>query len=147
MSLCCPLRALLIASIQCDRASPCSNCVARKKESFCHYENESARKQQLLEESTRHEFKSEKRMGISHLETDPTTEVSALGYAKGDNGATTMGIYNRIERYGEEPSPIMRKPPSTSADNETKKYKALIRQLPAKEYIEKLIAADRKSVV
>src|SRR5258707_1150184 len=40
-----------LLTLQCDRASPCSNCVVRNKQSLCHYENESARKQQLLEES------------------------------------------------------------------------------------------------
>jgi hypothetical protein len=39
-----------LMDVQCDRASPCSNCVARNKQSLCHYENEAARKAQLLED-------------------------------------------------------------------------------------------------
>lgn len=82
---------------------------------------------------------------MSRLESDSTTQVSSLGYAKGDNRSTTMEIYKRIEGYGADPSGIASQAPS-SVDNGQReglreKYKTFIRQLPAKEYIEKLVAA------
>jgi hypothetical protein len=145
--------------IQCDRASPCSNCVARKKEAVCRYENESARKQQLLEEGTPESRNgngnatSPVGMGAasSRLEADSTTHVSALGYAKGENRSTTMDIYKRIEGYGTGASSGLASQALTSIDNGLReslkeKYKTFIRQLPAKEYIEKLVAAYFREV-
>jgi hypothetical protein len=83
---------------------------------------------------------------MSRLEADSTTQVSSLGYAKGDNRSTTMEIYKRIEGYGADPSSGIASQAPSSVDNGQReglreKYKTFIRQLPAKEYIEKLVAA------
>jgi hypothetical protein len=133
----------LTLTIQCDRAFPCSNCIARKKESLCHYENESARKQQLLEESASVSSDGGNRSSLGRLEADSTTQVSSLGYVKGgENSTTTLAIFKRIEGYGENPSPVVAQAPPSTADNSGlgEKYKSFIRQLPSKEHIEKLVA-------
>ena len=87
-------------------------------------------------------------MSISRLDADSATQVSALGYAKGDgdNRSTTMEIYKRIEGYGPDPSSGVVLQALSPIDNGQRdglreKYKTFIRQLPAKEYIEKLVAA------
>ena len=90
-------------------------------------------------------------MSISRLDADSATQVSALGYAKGDNRSTTMEIYKRIEGYGPDPSSGVALEALSSMDNGQReglreKYKTFIRQLPAKEYIEKLVAAYFREV-
>ncbi|KIM96460.1 hypothetical protein OIDMADRAFT_105997 [Oidiodendron maius Zn] len=134
---------------KCDRASPCSNCVARKKESYCHYENEAARRQQLVEDNTPDSLDGVSRMSVSSMEADSTTHVRAFGYAKGDNRSTTMDIYNKIGAYGADPSLAAASHAPRSIDDrqekereeQRQKYKSFVRQLPAREYIEKLVAA------
>ena len=127
---------------QCDRASPCSNCVARNKQSLCHYENESARKQQLLEESVN---RSADEGGVYSVikpaESNTAAQFSAFGYAK-SNGSnnTTLGIFKKIEDTDTNGA-LISNLHSTSADHSglREKYKSLIRQLPAKPFIEDLV--------
>jgi hypothetical protein len=128
--------------MQCDRASPCSNCVARNKHSLCHYENESARKQQLLEESVN---RSAEEGGVYSVikpaESNTAEQFSAFGYAK-SNGSnnTTLGIFKKIEDTDTNGA-LISNLQSTSADHSglREKYKSLIRQLPAKPFIEGLV--------
>lgn len=129
---------------QCDRASPCSNCVARNKQSLCQYENESARKQQLLEESAN---RSAEDGGIYSVikpaESDSAAQqMSAFGYAKSNgNNNTTLGIFKKIEDYDADPSALISNSPSnfTNHGGLREEYKSLIRQLPSKPFIEKLV--------
>ncbi|PMD28830.1 hypothetical protein L207DRAFT_446492 [Hyaloscypha variabilis F] len=127
---------------KCDRASPCSNCVARNKQSLCHYENESARKQQLLEESVN---RSAEEGGVYSVikpaESNTAAQFSAFGYAKSNgNPNTTLGIFKKIED-NETNGALISSLHSTSGDHSglREKYKSLIRQLPAKPFIEDLV--------
>ena len=129
-------------TLQCDRASPCSNCVARNKQSLCHYENESARKQQLLEESVN---RSAEEGGVYSVikpaESNTAAQFSAFGYAKSNgNNNTTLGIFKKIED-NETNGALLSSLHSTSGDHSglKEKYKSLIRQLPAKGFIEDLV--------
>jgi hypothetical protein len=139
----CPLPSTYVDYLtQCDRASPCSNCVARNKQSLCHYENESARKQQLLEESVN---RSADEGGVYSVikpaESNTAAQFSAFGYAK-SNGSnnTTLGIFKKIEDTDTNGA-LISNLHSTAADHSglREKYKSLIRQLPAKPFIEDLV--------
>ncbi|KAH8766563.1 hypothetical protein BGZ57DRAFT_856992 [Hyaloscypha finlandica] len=128
---------------KCDRASPCSNCVVRNKQSLCHYENESARKQQLLEESI---DRSTEDGGVYSVikpaESNTAAQFSAFGYAKSNgNNNTTLGIFKKIED-NDTNSALISSLHSTSGDHSglREEYKSLIRQLPAKPFIEQLVA-------
>ncbi|KAI6707966.1 hypothetical protein PZA11_003223 [Diplocarpon coronariae] len=127
---------------KCDRQSPCSNCVARSKQSLCHYENESLRKQQLLEEgSTRGDALCSR--SAHKTESETAAQVSAFGYAK-SNGSnnTTLGIFKKIENLDSDPTSRIPSVALHSSDlgGLKEKYKSMIRQLPAKPYIEQLVA-------
>lgn len=127
---------------KCDRAFPCSNCVARNKESVCHYENESARKQQLLEEKTNGSSQEDRAYGGIKLESDSAAQVSAFGYAKSNgNNNTTLGIFKKIESHEADLDGVLPQPAMSGVDHSglREKYKSLIRQLPSKTYIEKLL--------
>ncbi|RDW88945.1 hypothetical protein BP6252_00977 [Coleophoma cylindrospora] len=125
---------------KCDRASPCANCVARGKESSCHYENEAARKQQEDEDAS---FKAKNRNQNPANAIKPVSataaQVATLGYAK-ENGNNTLGLFKKIEDYGGD-SGFLSATVSEAAhiSGLREKYKSLIRQLPSKPHIEKLV--------
>jgi hypothetical protein len=122
---------------------PCSNCVARRKESVCHYESESARKQQLREEGAGASPDAERLLAIAKSEANSASQISSLGYVKGDNDTTTLGIFKRVEGCRADRSSVVTQSPPSAVDNPglCEKYKSLIRQLPARAYIEKLVVS------
>ncbi|RDL35460.1 Zn2 DNA-binding protein [Venustampulla echinocandica] len=136
---------------KCDRSSPCSNCIARNKQSLCHYENESARKQQLLEEKNTAAATSLHGGAFSVIrpndpdrdaDTDTAAQVTAFGYAKSNgNINTTLGIFKKIEKHDAGESSLLAHPAAGASDQSglREKYKSLIRQLPSKPYIEQLL--------
>ncbi|RFU31905.1 hypothetical protein B7463_g4417, partial [Scytalidium lignicola] len=126
----------------CDRLSPCSNCVTRNKQSACHYENEPGRKQQLLEDAANNSDDCGA-LGMSthiRIDDDSAAQITALGYAK-SNSTSTLGIFRKIDRVGQDGSPSIPNHPSQTGEYNglREKYKSLIRQLPAKPYMESLI--------
>lgn len=134
---------------KCDRAFPCSNCVARNKQSLCRYENESARKQQLLEESRNAPSHDGLSYDTKPIESETVAQVHAFGYAKSNgNNNTTLGIFKKIENHESGTSSLIPAPASNGAENSglQGKYKNLIRQLPSKPYIEKLIVTYFREV-
>ncbi|KAM3080688.1 hypothetical protein ACMFMG_005622 [Clarireedia jacksonii] len=124
---------------KCDRQFPCSHCVNRNKQSLCRYENESARKQQLLEDLR---LSNGDYANGDHHESDSAAKVSALGYSK-SNGAqhTTLGIFKTIENEVNDAAQLTASDcPATAEHNGLReKYKSLIRQLPSRPYIEMLL--------
>ncbi|TVY75611.1 Multidrug resistance regulator [Lachnellula suecica] len=128
---------------KCDRESPCSNCVARNKHSLCHYENESARKQQLLEDSASTASVNGGAFSvIKPNEVDQVAQFTAFGYNKSNgNNNTTLGLFKKIQTQDADPSGQMPRIQADLPDQSglREKYKSLIRQLPSKEYIEKLL--------
>ncbi|KAG0648747.1 Multidrug resistance regulator 1 [Hyphodiscus hymeniophilus] len=136
---------------KCDRSFPCANCVARNKQSSCHYENESARKAQLLEESANgsSDDGATGPLGVIRLESESAAQVSAFGYAKSNgNNNTTLGIFRKIENYDADPTSMVSKYTTNGVDNSgiREKYKSLVRQLPSKPFVEKLLETFFKEV-
>ncbi|ATZ47736.1 hypothetical protein BCIN_03g00450 [Botrytis cinerea B05.10] len=125
---------------KCDRQFPCSNCVNRNKQDVCQYENESARKQQLLDDlrsSDNTEYGKN-----SQVESDSVAKVSALGYAKsnGTHSNTTLGIFKKIEAEVNDGAAVTSHSITTSENAGLReKYKSLIRQLPSRPAIDMLL--------
>ncbi|TVY33541.1 hypothetical protein LSUB1_G006541 [Lachnellula subtilissima] len=127
----------------CDRESPCSNCIARNKDSLCQYENESARKQQLLEDSASTAAVNGGAFSvIKPNAADSVAQVTGFGYNKSNgNNNTTLGIFKKLQDHDAQTADQFSRPETTMPDLSglREKYKSLIRQLPSKEYIEKLL--------
>lgn len=145
--------SLLIVS-QCDRELPCGNCRSRNKESACIYETGAPTAKESRQ--GRQHQQMEKALEPSPAQSSDSTEdgfdellsskAADWGYAQ--NGASTMGLLKQIETAtdGEHGSPS-----STGRSNEfsagspeedlalREKYKGIIRQLPARNYIDKLV--------
>ena len=87
--------------------------------------------------------------GIIKLDSDSAAQVSAFGYAR-ENGSnnTTLGIFRKIENYDAEPSSMVSRYASSRVDNSgiREKYKSLVRQLPSKPFVEKLLASFFREV-
>ncbi|KAL6913457.1 hypothetical protein FSHL1_011133 [Fusarium sambucinum] len=147
---------------RCDRELPCGNCKSRNKESGCVYETgaptakQSQHGHQTTETSpglsTAPLKKTEHSPSGSSdsLDNGPNEPLSSKaadwGYAH--NGASTMGILKRIETLtdGEESAAdLYAKSQDSNSGSHGKelalreKYKAIIRQLPARDYIDKLV--------
>ncbi|RGP68635.1 oleate activated transcription factor 3 [Fusarium longipes] len=147
---------------RCDRELPCGNCKSRNKESGCVYETgaptakQSQHDHHSIGTSPALSKSSAKETGISPSDTsnsvdngpnEPLSSKAAdWGYAQ--NGASTMGILKRIETLtdGEESSAgiydrlwdsKVGSPGKELALRE--KYKTIIRQLPARDYIDRLV--------
>jgi len=82
-------------------------------------------------------------------ESVSAAQFRAFGYAK-SNGSnnTTFGIFKKIENHDADSSAIISNPESTTGEHNglREKYKNFIRQLPAKQYIEQLVATFFKEV-
>jgi hypothetical protein len=79
---------------------------------------------------------------IKPNEADSLSQVTAFGYNKTNgNNNTTLGIFKKIQTHDAETSGQTPKLQAEIPDQNglREKYKSLIRQLPSKEYIEKLL--------
>jgi hypothetical protein len=148
--------------IQCDRELPCGNCKSRDKESSCIYEAGAPTAKQTYQQQRSHQI-TEPSSALSNSsvkqdEPSPSgssgspnnepnepisSKVADWGYAH--NGASTMGILKRIESITDSEGVTPSMPEESSRGSPGKelalreKYKAIIRQLPARNYIEKLV--------
>jgi hypothetical protein len=87
--------------------------------------------------------------GVIKLESDSAAQVSAFGYAKSNgNNNTTLGIFRKIENHDADPTSVMSKYTSSSVENSgiREKYKSLVRQLPSKPFVEKLLVTFFREV-
>ncbi|KAH7321205.1 hypothetical protein B0I35DRAFT_209418 [Stachybotrys elegans] len=123
---------------KCDRELPCANCKTRCREFACAYENgaPTAARAQVK----RDEYSEPKtHTPPQSTEAPLSTMAASLGYSQ--TGTTTMGFLKKIESAGANDQP--HHTPHTSQQDSLalkEKYKGLIRQLPAKVYLDELIA-------
>ncbi|EMT68415.1 hypothetical protein NOF04DRAFT_15044 [Fusarium oxysporum II5] len=142
---------------RCDREQPCGNCKSRNKESACVYETgapTAKQSKQTTKASPTYSDTFAKQAEPSpsqsvdssneRLDEPLSSKVADWGYAH--NGASTMGILKRIETLTDcedgPPDPTSRDSSGGSPGKELalrEKYRAIIRQLPARNYIEKLV--------
>lgn len=124
--------------------------MVRKKETSCLYENEEARKRQLLEDSDNTASEEGRRLG-AQITTASSAQVSSFGYAKDTgNNNTTLGIFNRIEKQDGGDSEAPRTTYSTldAVDHSAlrEKYQSQILRLPPKDLMKNLLATYFREV-
>ncbi|KAF7541228.1 hypothetical protein G7Z17_g11993 [Cylindrodendrum hubeiense] len=138
-----------MAKAVCDRELPCQNCKSRNKE--CTYETgaPAARghpQQPQPQQQQQQIKKSSPTSSVDSLggESDEPLSTRAADWGYGQHAVSTMGFLKQIETAdGDNPSPISIKPSTHDSPGDDfalrEKYKSLIRQLPAKVYIDKLV--------
>ncbi|KAK0634675.1 humps family-domain-containing protein [Bombardia bombarda] len=121
---------------KCDRKLPCTNCVSRHKQDACRYESGAP---------TAKEQRGHGRDGVrgspgAEMMDSIPTKVANWGYSR--TGASTLGFLQKIEGVSPD-EPLSGLNPDKSQHCETfntrERYKSLIRQLPARTYIDKLV--------
>ncbi|KAI1858709.1 uncharacterized protein JN550_012541 [Neoarthrinium moseri] len=136
---------------KCDRQLPCANCVSRGKANTCRYETgtplvrDQHRKGSAHSSSNSHE-PSPPEHHAAH-DALPIKPVD-FGYSNTGAGASTLGFIKKIEGVGgsgEQPMPTVG---SDAQDGEhfgsRERYKSLVRHLPARTFVEKLVAIYMK---
>lgn len=124
---------------QCDRELPCANCRGRNRESSCNYDPgaPTARDHELYKAAP-----PVSRDGRPSRRSEPLSSMAATwGY--GQTGPSTIGFLKKIETadadFVDGPSGTPTRGPKHQSFAIREKYKGLIRQLPAKVYIDRLI--------
>ncbi|KAK3314745.1 hypothetical protein B0H66DRAFT_563550 [Apodospora peruviana] len=124
---------------KCDRKLPCTNCISRHKHEACRYESGAPTARELQQKQQQKEASP-----IAHQQSrsdNIPTKVANFGYSR--TGASTLGFLQKLE--GTNPDePLSKLNPDSNQHgdqgfNTRERYKSLIRQLPARTYIDKLI--------
>ncbi|KJZ80333.1 hypothetical protein HIM_00183 [Hirsutella minnesotensis 3608] len=128
-------------SSQCDRELPCANCRARNRESACTYEPGAPTARHLEQRRAEAWTREDRRRDGSRSEEPLSAVVAAWGY--GQTGASTVAILKQIESADGDPADGAVNVPATGLKSNDfavqEKYKGLVRQLPARPYVNKLI--------
>ncbi|KAF4975061.1 hypothetical protein FZEAL_8107 [Fusarium zealandicum] len=145
---------------RCDRELPCGNCKSRNKESACIYETGTSTAKEYHE---KHQHQAEGKtaepspiISADSVEdgVDEPLSSKAADWGYAHNGLSTIGFLKQIERAtdGQVDSPFSRAKSYEGSINPPKedpalreKFKGLIRQLPAKVYIDKLVGMYMQS--
>ncbi|KAI1076556.1 hypothetical protein F5B20DRAFT_555537 [Whalleya microplaca] len=116
---------------KCDRKMPCTNCQSRNKESDCRYETGTPLAKADLKGL------SQSSDGRSPDTIEKIPKAADFGYSH--DGSSTLGILRKIEVAGEPLTEMTT--PNHDGDNfgVRARYKALVRQLPARSYVERLV--------
>jgi hypothetical protein len=124
---------------QCDRGLPCANCKSRNKESACHYEAGAAPSEKERRKSPVDTEDPDRRAGQT-LPPFESLSTAAANWGYSQAGGSTLGFLKKIETVNGETG--FAAAPVQPADDEfalKERYKSLIRQLPAKSYIQRLV--------
>jgi hypothetical protein len=124
---------------QCDRKLPCTNCQSRHKESACQYETGAPIAKIDVKPSPPASTKSlVSQHGGPPEPLDPKTAPAAdFGYSM--HAGSTLGILRRLEGATAPLAGMPAEIPSEESYDMRERYKSLIRQLPARTYVEKLV--------
>ncbi|KAK0626773.1 hypothetical protein B0T14DRAFT_117976 [Immersiella caudata] len=120
---------------KCDRKLPCTNCISRNKEAACRYETGAPTAKEHRRQASN--------TGVPDAERAPVdsipTKVVNFGYSR--TGASTLGFLQKIEgaESGLSLSGLNSDANHGESFNTRERYKSLIRQLPARTYIDKLV--------
>ncbi|KAH7367294.1 hypothetical protein B0T11DRAFT_325578 [Plectosphaerella cucumerina] len=124
---------------KCDRGLPCANCKSRNKESACHYEAGAAPSEKERRKSPVDTEDPDRRAGQT-LPPFESLSTAAANWGYSQAGGSTLGFLKKIETVNGETG--FAAAPVQPADDEfalKERYKSLIRQLPAKSYIQRLV--------
>lgn len=117
---------------KCDRKMPCTNCVSRGKESSCRYE-------------TGTPVAKDQRKGSGHDEHPvmgavESVPIKAADFGYSNTGASTLGFLKKLEGAGIGGSlSNVGMPEETDNFGSRERYKSLVRHLPARTFVEKLV--------
>ncbi|KAK2590122.1 hypothetical protein QQS21_012202 [Conoideocrella luteorostrata] len=137
-----PLQAQRLTDlVKCDRDLPCANCRSRNRESFCSYDPgaPTSRENDALSKVSP---SSQSSLNLARNDEPLSSLAATWGY--GQTGPSTIGFLKKIETAPTpEEQDAMARLPSRDAPHHTfavrEKYKGLIRQLPAKIFVDKLV--------
>ncbi|TWU78752.1 hypothetical protein ED733_006702 [Metarhizium rileyi] len=132
----------------CDRELPCANCRSRNRETFCSYDrsalssnNNTGTRVPSSTRSSHASFSST----VSKISQPLSTVAATWGY--GQTGPSTISFLKKIETApssSEDQSSLSALSPTCTSREDSfaarEKYKSLIRLLPAKVFIDKLVA-------
>ncbi|KAL7624520.1 hypothetical protein AAE478_006085 [Parahypoxylon ruwenzoriense] len=118
---------------KCDRKMPCTNCVSRNKEAACRYETGTPLTKPDRKGSSQNDN------GNDHSpEITESIPIKTADFGYTSNSTSTLGILRKIEGDGE---PLAGMPSDSFGGDHygiRERYKALVRQLPARTFVEKL---------
>lgn len=127
---------------QCDRKLPCTNCVSRNKHDACQYDTKAPTLKAHQRGTSSTGDADSPTAAAARPENSIPTKVANFGYSA--TGASTLGFLRKIE--GANPAEPLSalahdSAGATHADplHMRDRYKSLIRQLPARTYIDKLV--------
>ncbi|KAM7184641.1 hypothetical protein V8F20_012124 [Naviculisporaceae sp. PSN 640] len=136
---------------KCDRKLPCGNCISRHKQHSCEYESgaPTAREQQKRRAAEEGATAFTTKNGLSDDEnqwqepsagTNGSISSRPVDFGYSQTGASTLGFLQKLE---DPQSPLSHLNPDNIRHgdhfNTRERYKTLIRQLPARTYIDKLV--------
>lgn len=131
---------------KCDRKLPCTNCVSRGKQASCRYETGTplSRDQQGLKgAAAQAQLQQAGADGAGGGSINPIPIKPAdFGYSNSGGGAaSTLGFLKKIEGVGAPGAPL----PSVGGEEgehygSRERYKSLVRHLPARTFVERLVA-------
>ncbi|KAI0202615.1 hypothetical protein F4808DRAFT_67950 [Astrocystis sublimbata] len=142
---------------KCDRKLPCTNCQSRNKESSCRYET--GKPVAKADDSTTEvkagttataatatsSSSSDERQNSDSLECAANTNAKLNGptadFGYSTSTGSTLGFLRKIENAGGG-APLAGMPveiPTEESYDMRERYKSLIRQLPARTYVEQLM--------
>ncbi|KAF6840475.1 fungal specific transcription factor domain-containing protein [Colletotrichum plurivorum] len=116
---------------KCDRDLPCANCKSRNKQDACKYETGAP----TAKEHRKAQAEGTRTTQVQSL----SNEAANWGYSHA--GASTLGLVRKIESANSD-APLSHLSGATQVEDQfatKERYKSLIRQLPARGYVEKLI--------
>ena len=124
---------------QCDRELPCANCRARNRESSCSYDPGAP----TARNNERRRVKSPVNLDGQHSRKSEPLSSMAATWGYGQTGTSTISFLKKIETADadlvDSPSGVPARGPKQQSFAMREKYKGLIRQLPARVYIDNLI--------
>ncbi|KAL2759876.1 hypothetical protein ACRALDRAFT_2096576 [Sodiomyces alcalophilus JCM 7366] len=124
---------------KCDRELPCGNCKSRNKQMACQYETGAPTAKELGRTSMQNGGRRE-RDGPTTLPPFQSLSTAAANWGYSQSNGSTLGFLRKIE--GVDGDARLASPYGAIGDDVVitkENYKALIRQLPAKSYMERLI--------
>ncbi|KAI0884876.1 uncharacterized protein GGS22DRAFT_164550 [Annulohypoxylon maeteangense] len=116
---------------KCDRKMPCTNCVSRNKEASCRYETGTP----LAKPDRKGSSQSGNERSPESIENLP---IKSADFGYSHNSASTLGILRKIEGDGERLPGMPMETFDGANFGMRERYKTLIRQLPARTYVEQL---------
>ena len=131
---------------QCDRELPCANCKSRNKESACRYEEGAPTAKERRKTSLESPVSASAAAPPPRAPVGEMLSTAAADWGYSQTGATTLGFLRKIEgAQGDSDSVLATLTAGGGCPSDgdqfgiRDRYKSLIRQLPAKVYIDKLV--------